>query len=315
MKTLLRNAGFATIVMISISVASAGGIPPVDATVPMADMRTLASPEFAGRGTGTEGSRLAQAYITRRFNEIGIKPFGAAFAAPFSFTNKRGKVKTDYPAALNIVGHIRGSAHPERYMVVSAHYDHLGVHKGVAHLGADDNASGVAAMLAVATHFKNHPPRNTIVFAAFDGEELGLRGAKAFVKSPPVPLSKVALNLNFDMVSRNDKNEIYAAGTRYTPALKPLVTKAAAGGAVTVKMGHDSAGPLASPDDDWTNSSDHAAFHKAGIPFLYFGVEDHADYHKSGDTADKIDPKFFSDVTRLLVSVAEVLDQNLDTIK
>ncbi len=288
----------------------------LDGAALLADVRTLASPEFGGRRTGTEGSQLAQAYIARRFEQIGIKPFGAAYAMPFSFTAKRhGGDKTDFPSAANMVGHIRGSVHPERYIVVSAHYDHLGKQGRATYLGADDNASGVASMLAVAAHFKQHPPRNTIVFAAFDGEEVGLQGAKVFVDKPPFPIKNVALNLNFDMVSRSDKNEIYAAGTRYTPLLKPLVEKAAAGSSVKVRFGHDSKVPGAPPDHDWTSSSDHGVFHKAGIPFLYFGVEDHADYHKPGDTFDKIEPTFFTDVARMLVATAAILDQNLDTLK
>ena len=313
----LRSAGLAAIGVISFLAATAAvaetSVPVADSSL-LADVRTLASAEYAGRRTGTEGNRLAQAYIARRFEQIGIKPLGAAFAIPFSFTDARASNAGPQPA-VNLVGHIRGSVHPERYIVVSAHYDHLGVHRGATHLGADDNASGVAAMLAVAAHFKQQPPKNTIVFAAFDGEEIGLRGAKAFVEASPVPLKNIALNLNFDMVSRSARNEIYAAGTRYTPALKALVEKAAAGSSVKVLIGHDSKVAGAPPDHDWTNSSDHAAFHKAGIPFLYFGVEDHADYHQPGDTYEKIDPRFFSEVTRLLVSTAAVLDQNLDVIK
>ena len=312
----LQRVGLAAIGFVSLLAATAAmaetSVPAAEGAL-LADVRTLASAEFAGRRTGTEGNRLAQAYITRRFEQIGIKPLGAAFAMPFSFSDPRAQANPQ--AAVNLVGHIRGSVDPERYIVVSAHYDHLGVHRGATHFGADDNASGVAAMLAVAAHFKQHPPKNTIVFAAFDGEEIGLRGAKAFVEASPVPIKNIALNLNFDMVSRSARNEIYAAGTRYTPALKALVEKAAAGSSVKVLIGHDSKVAGAPPDHDWTNSSDHAAFHKAGIPFLYFGVEDHADYHQPGDTFEKIDPRFFSEVARLLVSTAAVLDQNLDGIK
>ena len=305
----------------------------------LADVHTLASPAFAGRRTGSDGSRLAQAYITSRFKDSGLKPFGITYAIPFALSNgdkfmamvkkaaptiaeffedvARGGRKTplDHPSAVNLIGHIPGSVHPERYMVVSAHYDHLGVRDGATYLGADDNASGVAAMLAVAAHFKRHPPRNTIVFAAFDAEELGKGGSKAFVAAAPFQIGQVALNLNFDMVSRNDHNEIFAAGTSYTPVLKALVARAAATSRVKVRLGHDSEIPNAPPGDDWTGGSDHAAFHELGIPFLYFGVEDHADYHKPSDSFEKIQPIFFAEVTRLLVSVADILDQNLDMIK
>ncbi len=298
------------------SCAIAASPAPVDSAALLADVRTLSSPEFAGRRTGTDGSELAQAYIKRRFEQIGVAPFGTAYAMPFAFTAMRGgNDKTDFPRAANLVGHIRGSSNPDRYIVVSAHYDHLGKRGGATYLGADDNASGVAAMLAVAAHFKQHPPQNTIVFAAFDGEELGLQGAMAFVDKAPFPIAKVALNLNFDMVSRSDKNEIYASGARYTPGLKPLVERAAAGSSVKVRFGHDSKVAGAPPDHDWTGSSDHGVFHKAGIPFLYFGVEDHADYHKPSDSFDKIEPKFFADVARLLVAAADIIDKNLDTVK
>ena len=304
------------------AVASADA-PAIDGALLMTDLKMLASPAFAGRRTGTEGSRLAQAYIARRFQENGVMPFGAAYAMPFSFTHNsiKGMLTpgrrrtTEYPSAVNLVGQIRGSVNPERYLVVSAHYDHFGDRDGPMRLGADDNASGVAAMLAVAAWFKAHPPRHTIVFAAFDGEELGVRGASAFVSAPPVPLAKMALNLNFDMVSRSDRNEIYAAGASYTPALAALVAKAAAGSSVDVRLGHDRPVWLAGAFDDWTDSSDHRAFHDRGVPFLYFGVEDHADYHQPGDTFEKIDPKFFTEVARLLVSTAAILDQNLDTLK
>ncbi|WP_426208748.1 M20/M25/M40 family metallo-hydrolase [Massilia sp. TWP1-3-3] len=318
MKNLLALIGLISLFAPNAFAASAtplAGAAPLDSATLLADVRTLSAPELAGRRTGSEGSKMAQVYIARRFEQIGIKPFGANYAMPFAFTSLRGQVKTEYPAALNLVGHIRGSVHPERYMVVSAHYDHLGVQKGAAYLGADDNASGVAAMLAVAAYFKQNPPQNTIVFAAFDAEELGHHGARALVKAAPFPIANVALNLNFDMVSRNDKNEIYAAGTRYTPSLKPLVAKAAASSSVKVRLGHDSKVPGAPPDDDWTGQSDHAVFHEAGIAFLYFGVEDHADYHQPSDSFEKIDPTFFAEVARLLVSAAAILDQNLDTLK
>ncbi len=82
-----------------------------------------------------------------------------------------------------------------------------------------------------------------------------------------------------------------------------------------MRFGHDSKVAGAPPDHDWTGSSDHGVFHKAGIPFLYFGVEDHADYHKPSDSFDKIEPKFFADVARLLVAAADIIDKNLDTVK
>jgi len=286
------------------------------------DVRTLSSAPYAGRRTGSEGSKLAQAYLVKRFEQLGLKPFSAGYAMPFSFTHKsvKGLVTpgkpflTEYPSATNLVGYIAGKE-GSRYILVSAHYDHLGVRDGVIYPGADDNASGVAAMLQIAEYFRQHPPQHTIVFAAFDAEELGLRGAQAFVKALPFARDKLAMNLNLDMVSRNDDNEIWAAGIHHTPALKDIVASAASRSTLKVKLGHDRPMLAAGSMEDWTSSSDHGPFHEVGVPFLYFGVEDHADYHKPGDTFDKIKPAFFGQVGSLLVDVAVMADQKLDAAR
>ncbi|MCW2665033.1 MAG: Peptidase, partial [Mycobacterium sp.] len=246
--------------------------------------------------------------------------FGAAYAQPFAFTHTSIKAlvtpgrayRTAYPSAVNYIGLIRGSARPERFIVVSAHYDHLGTKGGKLYPGADDNASGVAAMLAIAAWFKAHPPRHTMVFAAFDGEELGLQGARAFLAALPFPKEQLALNLNLDMVSHNDDNEIFAAGTSYTPALKPLLEQAAARHTVKVRLGHDRSQLVAGSVEDWTGSSDHGPFHEAGVPFLYFGVEDPPDYHAPSDSFEHINHAFFTRVANLLVDVAATLDTNLN---
>jgi Zn-dependent M28 family amino/carboxypeptidase len=298
-------------------------VPPFDQAALLADLHNLTAPAMEGRKTGTEGNRKAQAYLQQRFAELGLKPFGASYAHKFSFTRTsiKGLVtpgkpyKTEYPDATNLVGYIAGTQEPNRYLVVSAHYDHLGLRNGRVHPGADDNASGVAAMLTIAAFFKAHPPQHSIVFAAFDAEEVGLRGAEAFVKALPFPKAQLAANLNLDMVGRNDFNRIYAAGTSYTPSLKPLVEQVALRSNVKVMLGHDRSALVAGNVEDWTDSSDHGPFHDAGIPFLYFGVEDHADYHQPSDTADRIKPDFYTRVTTLLVDMAATLDKQLAAIK
>ena len=187
------------------------------------------------------------------------------------------------------------------YFVVSAHYDHLGIRDGVVYPGADDNASGVAVILEVAAYCQKNPFRRSIVFAAFDAEEGGLNGARVFVATPPVPKERIALNVNLDMVSRSDKREIFIAGTYHTPALKAPLEEVARRAPITVLFGHDRPKAIAGGVDDWTNQSDHGPFHAAKIPFVYFGVEDHADYHKPTDTADKINRGFFVDVAETIL--------------
>jgi hypothetical protein len=297
--------------------------PAPDSTMLMNDVRTLASPAFKGRRTGSDGSKMAQAYITKRYVELGLQPYGTSYAMPFSFTQHsiRGlfsagkKYSNEFPAAVNLIGYIKGSAQPERVMVVSAHYDHLGERNGLVYPGADDNASGVAAMLATAAYFQQHPPLHTVVFAAFDAEELGLRGSEAFVKALPFPRAQLALDLNFDMVSRSDSNELWVAGLRYSPELKTLVAAAAKHSTVKLKVGHDKPMLLAGAVEDWTASSDHGNFHDAGVPFLYFGVDDHADYHQPTDSTEKINPAFYANVASLLIDVAMMADRNLQMLE
>jgi Zn-dependent M28 family amino/carboxypeptidase len=162
----------------------------------------------------------------------------------------------------------------------------------------------VALLLWLAERCVKAPFAHTVLFAFFDAEEMGLQGAHAFVRAPAIPLDRIALNVNFDMVSRSDRREIYVAGPGRWPALGPLLTKALSGMPITVKFGHDTGGG----QDDWTTQSDHGAFHGAGVPFVYFGVEDHADYHKPTDTADKIAPEFLRGVATTVLTALTALD-------
>jgi Zn-dependent M28 family amino/carboxypeptidase len=130
------------------------------------------------------------------------------------------------------------------------------------------------------------------------------------VDSGPVPRERIALNVNLDMVSRNDKREIFVAGTYHTPDLKPPLEEVARRAPITVLFGHDRPKALAGGVDDWTNQSDHGPFHSAKIPFIYFGVEDHPDYHKPTDTADKINRGFFVDVAETILDAVIALDRS-----
>ena len=116
---------------------------------------------------------------------------------------------------------------------------------------------------------------------------------------------RLALAVNFDMVSRSDRREIFVAGPGRWPLLTPLLTPLATDAPVTVRFGHDTGGGTS----DWTMQSDHGAFHQAGIPFVYFGVEDHADYHQPTDTADKIRPDFLAGVATVAMRALQALDR------
>jgi hypothetical protein len=278
----------------------------IDADRLFSDVSALSAPTMEGRRTGTPGNKLAQQFITARFRDLRLQPPAGwtDFAQKFSFVLSGRGGSVAYPDGTNLAAMVPGTSSPDQFLIVSAHYDHLGQRNGQTYRGADDNASGVAALLQVAAYVAAHPPRHSVLFAAFDAEEEGLQGAKYFVKHPPVDLTRIALVVNLDMVSRNDKGVIFASGTAFDPSLKDLVGKAAAGRQLTVKLGHDRRGVAG--EDDWTQQSDQGAFHDAGVKTLYFGVEDHADYHKPSDTADKIPRPFYGEVVELVLQT--VLD-------
>ena len=325
---LRRLSGLVLIVAIGAgafaTLPSRGGIAaqsaPVEAAVAsrvsaselMRVVTELASPRYEGRRSGTPGGLAARAFVRTAFTEIGLDPAGTSgYEQPFRLS-RSSQTSDD---AANLIGAIKGTAGTSTTIIITAHYDHVGVRNGVVYPGADDNASGVAAMLAVARYLKAHPLRHPVLVVALDAEELGLQGAKAFLARPPRPVRDLALNINLDMVSRNDRNEIFAAGTYHSPWLKPILNQVQRRAAVRIAYGHDRPTAAGGTRDDWTLLSDHGAFHQAGIPFVYFGVEDHRDYHEATDTAEKIDPLFFRNVVEMVLDAVLALDREIDRAK
>jgi Zn-dependent M28 family amino/carboxypeptidase len=278
----------------------------VDRAQLMQDVATLSAASFEGRATGSPGGLKARQWVRERFMATGLAEAGTSgYLQPFSTSSGNRK-----RSAANIVGRV-GPAR-SRKIVITAHYDHLGVQNGVVYPGADDNASGVAAVLAAARYFAASAPRHQMLFAATDGEEIGLRGAHALIDGKLVAPADVALNVNLDMVSKNDARQIYAAGTFYSPWLKPILEDVQRRSAVKILFGHDRPAGVANGLEDWTQESDHGPFHTAGVPFVYFGVEDHPDYHKASDTADRIDPRFFGDVADMIIEALRAFDAKID---
>jgi hypothetical protein len=281
-------------------------VPVLDSARLLSDLSALSADSMEGRRIGTAGGARARAYLLRAFARIGLEPAGDHFEMPFTVTSPRG---ADVEG-VNLAARVRGTVHPDRYFVVSAHYDHLGVRNGEPFNGADDNASGTAAVLAIAAWSRRHPPQNSILFVWFDGEESGELGAKAFLDRPPVPLEQVVADVNLDMVSRNAKGELYAAGATPWPVMQPLLTGLAGAALVTLRQGHDGG----AGQDNWIHQSDQGPFHDRGIPFVYFGVEDHADYHKATDDFERIEPGFYYRSARTVAEFVQRLDQSLDDV-
>jgi Zn-dependent M28 family amino/carboxypeptidase len=303
-----------------LQIAAAGQTAParhVDRARLMRELTVLASPEFEGRRTGTPGSLKARQWIVEQFRAAGLAPAGISeYLQPFTFTTTDRRAllpggrpfRSEYSGA-NVIGRLAGREPRARLLVITAHYDHLGIRDGVVYPGADDNASGVVTLLAAARYFKDDPPRHPIMFAALDGEEQGQYGARALLDSSLLDRRSVAVNINLDMVSRSDRREIYAAGTSFAPWLVPILQDVQARAAVKILFGHDRAG---GPLEDWTHSSDHGPFHGARIAWVYFGVEDHADYHEPTDTSGRVDAGFFGDAADMIIEALRAIDARVD---
>jgi Zn-dependent M28 family amino/carboxypeptidase len=255
-----------------------------------------------GRRAGTAGAARARDFLLSAFPASGLTALDGNVRQDFSFNS--GGTAT---IGTNVLGQVRGREFPDRYIVLTAHYDHLGIRGTEIYNGADDNASGSAALLELGRYLSRNPTRFSLLFVAFDAEEAGLRGAEAFIAAPPIPLGSIVMNVNLDMVSRSEAGELYAVGTRYYPALRPLVVEAARRSAIRLLAGHDSPGPL--PSDDWTFASDHGPFHQKGIPFVYFGVEDHAGYHTPADTYEAITPDFYHAAVETILDFILLVDE------
>ncbi len=275
------------------------------------DVRVLAADDMQGRDTGAPGGEMARNYIVGRMEALGIAPSSMGRLQPWEMQGRTRAGPRTFNG-VNIIGLIPGTRRTDRYIVVTAHYDHVGVNaEGQVFNGADDNASGVATMLALAADLKRQAPEHSVLIVALDGEEHGLLGARHFVEAPPVPLESIAMNLNFDMTARAETDgKLWVTGTYQNPTLRPILEGIAANGAVALAFGKDT--PQDTGNDNWVESSDHAAFHRAQVPFLYLGVNYHPDYHRPSDDFDRITPSVFISATELSIVSFRALDAALD---
>ncbi len=277
----------------------AQALPVVDSVRLLRDLSVLAHDSMQGRAPGTVGSGRARAFLERELSGSGARSLGGGQAQPFAWAEGSG---------VNLIGTVPGRGNNDQVIVLSAHYDHVGVRDGQIFNGADDNASGTAAVLEIARRVAADPLRHTLVVALLDAEERGSRGARAFVAEPPVPLDRIALNVNLDMVARTS-GVLWAGGAFHTPSLRPVLEEVAVRAPLTLRLGHDR--PGAPEGDDWTHQSDHGVFQELGIPFVYFGVDDHPDYHLPTDDLERVDPGEYVASVRTILMGLRALDAAL----
>ncbi len=276
-----------------------------DETALIENLKFLASDSLEGRRTGTPGNSKARKYIKEQFKKLKLESLGHSnYEMPFQFS-----VRGEERNGVNLIGVLKGKAESQKVLVISAHYDHVGIRDGKIYNGADDNASGVSALFALAEYFQKNRPVHTLIFVAFDAEEMGLQGAKALVETTK-PVDQILANINMDMVSRADSNQLVACGTFYYPQLKPFLEKVKEQDNIKMIFGHDDPSRFKGKEN-WTFSSDHGPFHSASIPFIYFGVSDHADYHQPTDDFEKVNPTTYISCVKLILRAVVEIDKGL----
>ena len=285
-----------------LSLPLAGPGPAIERGQLIKDLEVLSADAMEGREVSTAGGARARAYVVQRFQASGIPPVGGSYEHAFARAGGRQGV--------NVIGRIEGRELPGRHIVLSAHYDHAGVRRGRIFNGANDNASGTAALFALGRFFSAHPLRHSLLVVAFDGEESGLEGSRAFVRRPPVDRASIVLNLNADMVGRDPDNRLWVSGTFEQPALKPPVERVAARAPVALRMGYDN--PNGPPSDYWMRMSDQWAFREAKIPALYIGVEDYAHLHQPTDDYANMTHDFFINAVETIKLLVIEMDKELD---
>lgn len=266
----------------------------------------LANDELQGREAGYHGSRVASEYIVSMLQWTGVQPLNENYFQPFEAYRKerqkqgRLEVHPDSIAKLklavhqklsmrNVLGMIPGK-NTKEYVIVGAHFDHLGIDPALdgdqIYNGADDNASGVSAVLQIARAFiaSGRQPERNVIFAFWDGEEKGLLGSKYFVQTCPF-VSQIKGYLNFDMIGRNNKplqpKQVVYFYTEAHPAFGRWLKE-------DIKKYGIQLEPDYRPWDNPIGGSDNGPFAKVGIPIIWYHTDGHPDYHLPSDHADQL---------------------------
>lgn len=281
-----------------------------------ATINFLASDELQGREAGFHGSRVTSEYIVSLLQWMGVSPLADSYFQPFDAYRKerqkkgRLEVHPDSIAKLkqevhqkltmrNVLGMIPGK-NTKEYVIVGAHFDHLGIDPVLdgdqIYNGADDNASGVSAVLQIARAFlaSGQQPERNVIVAFWDGEEKGLLGSKYFVQTCPF-LSQIKGYLNFDMIGRNNKPQQPKQVVYFYTAVHPVFGD-------WLKEDIRKYGLQLEPDyRAWENpigGSDNGSFAKVGIPIIWYHTDGHPDYHQPSDHADRLNWDKIVEITK-----------------
>lgn len=278
----------------------------------------LASDSLEGRCTATEGQKKAAVYLANEMEKCGLKmiandTFGnPSWFQTWPFVKRFGDTKKYMPHSENVIGLLPATVQNNEYLVISAHYDHLGIIKDSIYNGADDNGTGTAAVLEMMRMMSGEMKlrEKNVLFIFFSGEEKGLLGSKFFSENPVVPMESIICNLNIDMVGRADSAHaldshfVYVIGSdRIAPQLDSLVQLANAKGPKPLNLDYK----YNDPEDPQRlyQRSDHYNFAKHGIPVAFFFSGLHPDYHRPSDDIEHINFELLHHRMMLVYRVAE----------
>lgn len=292
------------------------GLSSINRSSAEATINFLASDDLEGREAGFHGARVSSEYLASMLQWMGIQPLNDNYFQPFEAYRKerqkkgRLEVHPDSIAKLklevhqklsmrNVLGMIPGK-NTKEYVIVGAHFDHLGIDPALdgdqIYNGADDNASGVSAVLQIARAFvtSGQQPERNVIFAFWDGEEKGLLGSKYFVQTCPF-VSQIKGYLNFDMIGRNNKPEQPKHVVYFYTAAHPVLGD-------WLKEDIKTYGLQLEPDyrawDNPVGGSDNGSFAKAGIPIIWYHTDGHPDYHQPSDHADRLNWEKIVEITK-----------------
>jgi len=279
--------------------------PPASAAALAADIDTLASPAFNGREAGTAGADSAADYIERRYFRLGLRPaFESACESAAHCQLSYGRTARAGRIVLRNIGAIIRGADPRKrdeYIVIGAHFDHLG-HSPTFALdrsegfvlrpGADDNASGTAAVLELARRFAARPTKRSLLLINFDAEEEGLLGSRVLLTSPPVAKTAMRFMIDLDMVGRLRRDKIFIESRQLGRMDRATFEHEASAVGIRTEF---------IPSDE---RSDDASFADEGIPAVWLSTGGHEDYHTASDVATRINIEGLARVVDLVEHIA-----------
>jgi len=271
-------------------------------------LKQLSSDEFQGRKVATAGNLKAQQYISTQLKNLSVLPFKNKFVHHFEFHSFLKTTKGN-----NVIAFIEGSHKKDEFIILTAHFDHLGKKGGKIYNGADDNASGTSALLSIAEQLQAQPLNHSVIILFTDAEEANLKGSKAFVRQNSNVLDKIKLNINMDMLAGGkSSNKLHYLQKGLTTLLTEddfiafknshnfIETNVVKGFRNRLRGQHHKT--------NWVKASDHSTFYDNGIPFIYYGVGTHKNYHTPEDNYENTNLTLFINSTNIIYQQLVTID-------